>query len=129
MFLLLFALLFIDVFFLFIHLPISLFKNSMGKNRFAFDESSKGVMGPTLGLELSAGLGKKKKVQNLTKPIRLVIPNIDPLPVPESHTAYCELMRVVHLVKCDVNTSSLFLKMKPKDDNFTGNLFAFMNKG
>lgn len=103
--------------------------NSMGKNRFAFDESSKGVMGPTLGLELSAGLGKKKKVQNLTKPIRLVIPNIDPLPVPESHTAYCELMRVVHLVKCDVNTSSLFLKMKPKDDNFTGNLFAFMNKG
>jgi len=87
------------------------------------------VHGGTRGLSLSAGIGNKKKVANLTKPIRLVLPNNEVIPPPETHIAYCEIMRVVHLVECKENQSNIFMKMKPFYDNFTDHLFIFMNKG
>lgn len=82
-----------------------------------------------MGLGLSSGPGKKKKVENLTEPIRLVLPNKEEIPPPESYLAYCELMRTVHLVECKVNSSNLFMKLSPWYNNFTGNFFLFMNKG
>ena len=104
-------------------------QNPVGGNRYGFDKSASSVFGGTKGLSLSAGIGKKKKVANLTKPIRLVLPNNDEIPAPALHNAYCEIMRVVHLVECKENQSNIFMKMKPTAHNFTDKLFIFMNKG
>ena len=82
---------------------------------------------------LSSGLGKKKKVENLTELIRLKIPNKTPVPTPKTYIGYCQLMLNVHLVECDVNASVIIMYIKPnlENSNITGDLhvFAFMNKG
>lgn len=97
--------------------------------------SQKAVHGGTLGLGLSAGLGQDKAVQNLTEPIRLVIPNTSPVPLPKTYHAYCQLMLNVHLIVADVNESIIIMKIKPNlesSPNVTDgelSIFAFMNKG
>ena len=91
--------------------------------------SSAGVFGPIVGLALSLGLGNMMVIKNLSEPIRIVMPNKGKLPEPKSFDAYCELMRTVHLVECRENTSIIILKIRPWFNNFTGNLFVFMNKG
>ena len=78
-------------------------------------------------------MGKEKKVENLTTPIRLVIPNKDPVPQPKTYAGYCNLMLNVHLVEATVNESNLIMLIKPNLDasNMTEevSLFVFMNKG
>ena len=105
-------------------------QNSVGKNRYVFDKSSSSIHGDMMGLALTDGHGKNAKIKNLVEPIRLVIPNTEKMPEIRSYHAYCELMRLVHLVNCLTNASNIILKVKPwQPDNFTGNLFIFMNKG
>ena len=109
----------------------------MGKNRYGFKGiSADAVHGDTFGMTLSGGMGKTKKVENLTEPIRLVIPNKVPQPPPVSYNAYCTLMLNVHLVESKVNESVVIMHIKPnpqQNENHTieGEIgfFAFMNKG
>ena len=87
-------------------------------------------------MTLSGGMGKTKKVENLTEPIRIVIPNKNPPPAPRTYNAWCTLMQTVHLVPSEVNESVIILHIKPnpvQHPNFTVDgeigFFAFMNKG
>ena len=86
-----------------------------------------------LSLKLSTGFGEVKNFQNLTEPIRIVIPNKTPVPEPEpSNEAYCSLMKKIHLLPCKVNESVIILQIKPQLNGSEGEgvkLFAFMNNG
>ena len=87
-------------------------------------------------MTLSGGMGNTKKVENLTEPIRIVIPNKAGIPEPQTYNAYCTIMPNVHLVDSKVNESVIIMHIKPnvqQSANYTIEgeigIFAFMNKG
>lgn len=104
--------------------------NTKGKNRYTFDVTSTSVYGKTYGMSLSPGRKMIKEIKNLTDDlVRLVMPMNDKLPSPEYHTAYCELVREVHLLDCKVNSTAMMIKTVPVNKSFDGNIFIFINKG
>lgn len=81
-------------------------------------------------MSLSPGRKMIKEIKNLTDDlVRLVMPMNDKLPSPEYHTAYCELVREVHLLDCKVNSTAMMIKTVPVNKSFDGNIFIFINKG
>ena len=82
-----------------------------------------------LGLSLSDKSGQRKTIANLTQPIYIVLNNTEPLPPLKNFTAYCQLMRNIHRIDANVNSSIIVAYIQPMFKNFTGNFFIFANKG
>ena len=100
-------------------------------------------------------MGKGIPVNNLTEPIRLTLPNIEPqlsesdaqirvrrsantpgISEKKIYKSYCTMMVNIHLLPVEVNESVIILQIKPQLGAYNNtndlkdiSLFAFMNKG